>query len=53
MNAPALFMALFNGAWQGALLCAAAFGLLHVFRRLNAATRYAIWSSLLLIAPTT
>ncbi|HEX5275868.1 MAG TPA: M56 family metallopeptidase [Candidatus Rubrimentiphilum sp.] len=50
MNAPVLFMALFNGAWQGALLCSAAFGLLHVFRRLNAATRYAIWSSLLLIA---
>jgi beta-lactamase regulating signal transducer with metallopeptidase domain len=50
MNAPALFMALFNGAWQGGLLCAAAFGLLHIFRRLNAATRYAIWSSLLLIA---
>jgi beta-lactamase regulating signal transducer with metallopeptidase domain len=50
MNAPTLFMALFNGAWQGALLCAAAFGLLQVFRRLNAATRYAIWSSLLLIA---
>lgn len=50
MNAPALFMALFNGAWQGALLCLAAFGLLHIFRRLNAATRYAIWSSLLLIA---
>ncbi len=50
MNTPALFMALFNGAWQGALLCVAAFGLLHNFRRLNAATRYAIWSSLLLIA---
>ena len=50
MSAPALFMALFNGAWQGAALCAAAFGLLHIFRRLNAATRYAIWSSLLLIA---
>jgi beta-lactamase regulating signal transducer with metallopeptidase domain len=50
MNAPALFMALFNGAWQGAILCAAAFVVLQVFRHLNAATRYAIWSSLLLIA---
>jgi beta-lactamase regulating signal transducer with metallopeptidase domain len=50
MNAAAIFMAMFNGAWQGALLCAAAFGLLRIFRHLNAATRYAIWSSLLLIA---
>ena len=47
MNAPALVMALFNGAWQGTLLCLAAFGLLQGFRRLNAATRYAIWSALL------
>lgn len=50
MNAAVLVMALFNGAWQGALLCAAAFGVLRIFRRLNAATRYAIWSALLLIA---
>ncbi len=50
MNAPALFMALFNGAWQGALLCLAAFALLRVFRRLNAATRYTIWSALLVIS---
>ncbi len=50
MNAPALFMALFNGAWQGALLCLAAFALLRVFRRLNAATRYTVWSALLAIS---
>jgi len=50
MNAPALFMALFNGAWQGALLCLAAYGLLNSFRRLNAATRYAVWSALLAIS---
>jgi multisubunit Na+/H+ antiporter MnhG subunit len=50
MNAPALFMALFNGAWQGALLCLVAFALLRAFRRLNAATRYTIWSALLVIS---
>ena len=50
MNGPALFMALFNGAWQGALLCLAAYGLLNSFRRLNAATRYAVWSALLAIS---
>lgn len=50
MNAPALVMALFNGAWQGALLVAAAYGTLRIFRHLNAATRYAIWSALLGIA---
>ena len=47
MNAPALLMALFNGAWQGTVLCLGAFGLLQGFRKLNAATRYAIWSALL------
>jgi beta-lactamase regulating signal transducer with metallopeptidase domain len=47
MNAPALLMALFNGAWQGTVLCLGALGLLQGFRRLNAATRYAIWSALL------
>jgi beta-lactamase regulating signal transducer with metallopeptidase domain len=50
MNAPALLMALLNGAWQGAVLVGAAYAALGVFRRLNAATRYAIWSSLLGIA---
>lgn len=50
MNAPALLMALFNGAWQGTLLCLSAFVLLARFRKLNAATRYAIWSALLGIA---
>ncbi|HET9392755.1 MAG TPA: M56 family metallopeptidase [Candidatus Rubrimentiphilum sp.] len=50
MNAPALLMALFNGAWQGTVLCLGAFVLLARFRKLNAATRYAIWSGLLGIA---
>lgn len=47
MNAPALVMALFNGAWQGMLLCLAVLGILRLYRGLNAATRYAIWSAVL------
>lgn len=50
MNTPALVMALFNGAWQGAALVGAAYAALRIFRHLNAATRYAIWSALLAIA---
>lgn len=47
MNAPALVMALFNGAWQGTLLCLAVIAILRFYRGLNAATRYAIWSAVL------
>ena len=49
MNAAAILMALFNGAWQGTLLGLAALALLRHFRGLNAATRYAIWSGLLVL----
>lgn len=39
---------LVNGLWQGPLIAAAAWLALYVFRRANAATRYAVWSLALL-----
>ena len=50
MNASLLLTALFNGAWQGALLCASAVAIFRLFRRLNATTMFAVWSVLLAIA---
>src|SRR5579863_6595918 len=35
---------LFNSLWQGALIALVAWGVLRVFPRANAATRYAIWA---------
>ncbi|HUJ22242.1 MAG TPA: M56 family metallopeptidase [Bryobacteraceae bacterium] len=35
--------ALFNGLWQGLVVCALAAGALACHRRCNAATRYAVW----------
>jgi beta-lactamase regulating signal transducer with metallopeptidase domain len=45
-----LLTALFNGAWQGALLCMLAYLVLRTQRRLNATTMFAVWSVLLAIA---
>jgi hypothetical protein len=50
MNAALLLTALFNGAWQGAALCALAYLVLRTQRRLNATTMFAVWSVLLGIA---
>ncbi len=50
MTAASLLTALFNGAWQGALLCAAALVILRGFRRLNATTMFVVWNVLLAIA---
>lgn len=50
MNAALLLTALFNGAWQGALLCALALLAFRLFRRLNATTMFTVWSILLAIA---
>lgn len=50
MNASLLLTALFNGAWQGALLCGAAALIFRFFRRLNATTMFTVWSVLLAIA---
>ncbi len=50
MNAALLLTALFNGAWQGAALCAFAYFILRTQRRLNATTMFAVWSVLLGIA---
>jgi beta-lactamase regulating signal transducer with metallopeptidase domain len=52
MNAALAVTALFNGAWQGGVLCALAVVAFRVFRRLNAATMFIVWSALLLIAVT-
>ena len=46
MNAASLLVALFNGAWQGAVLCVIAKVVLRSFRRLNAATMFAVWGAL-------
>ncbi len=35
---------LFNSLWQGALIALVAWGVLRIFSRANAATRYAIWA---------
>lgn len=50
MNAALLLTALFNGAWQGAVLCFAAYAAFQLLRRLNATTMFAVWSALLVIA---
>lgn len=50
MNAALLLTALFNGAWQGAVLCFAAYATFQLLRRLNATTMFAVWSALLAIA---
>ncbi len=50
MNAALLLTALFNGAWQGGALCLLALLAFRMFRRLNAATMFAVWSVLLGIA---
>ncbi|HZZ66472.1 MAG TPA: M56 family metallopeptidase [Candidatus Baltobacteraceae bacterium] len=49
MNAAQLLTALFNGAWQGTLLCGCALLAFRMFRRLNATTMFALWSGLLII----
>ena len=49
MTSGALLVALFNGAWQGALLCLTAKFALRFARTLNAATMFAVWSVLLAI----
>jgi len=46
MSAAALLVASFNGAWQGAVVCAVTYQVLRSFRRLNAATMFAVWGSL-------
>lgn len=50
MNYALLLTALFNGAWQGAVLCGTAYLALQTTRRLNATTMFAVWSVLLGIA---
>src|SRR5690348_1986151 len=50
MNAALVLTALFNGAWQGAVLCFAAYAAFQMLRRLNATTMFAVWSALLVIA---
>jgi beta-lactamase regulating signal transducer with metallopeptidase domain len=50
MNASLALTALFNGAWQGAVLCTLAVLVFRLFRRLNATTMFAVWSVLLAIA---
>ncbi|HET9029316.1 MAG TPA: pentapeptide repeat-containing protein [Candidatus Aquilonibacter sp.] len=42
------FAILLNGIWQGALIAFVTWLALYVFRRANAATRYAVWSLSLL-----
>ena len=49
MSAALLATALFNGAWQGALLCGFAVIVFRIFRRLNATTMFTVWNVLLLI----
>ncbi len=50
MNAAPVLTALFNGAWQGAVLCTLAVFAFRLFRRLNATTMFTVWSVLLAIA---
>lgn len=50
MNAALVLTALFNGAWQGAVLCTIAVFAFRLFRRLNATTMFTVWSVLLAIA---
>ena len=47
MNAASVLTALFNGAWQGALLCGAAYIAFRFVRTLNATTMFTVWSVLL------
>lgn len=47
MSAALLLTALFNGAWQGALLCAGAYIAFRFVRKLNASTMFTVWSVLL------
>jgi bla regulator protein blaR1 len=49
MNAALVLTALFNGAWQGAVLCTLAVFAFRLFRRLNATTMFTVWSVLLAI----
>lgn len=49
MNAALILTAIFNGAWQGAALCALAVFAFRFFRRLNATTMFTVWSVLLAI----
>jgi beta-lactamase regulating signal transducer with metallopeptidase domain len=49
MNAALVLTALFNGAWQGAVLCGAAYIVLRRMRALNATTMFTVWSVLLAI----
>lgn len=49
MNAALVLTALFNGAWQGAVLCGAAYVVLRRMRALNATTVFSVWSVLLCI----
>ena len=50
MNAALVLTALFNGAWQGAVLCGLGLLVFRFFRRLNATTMFTVWSVLLAIA---
>jgi len=50
MNAALVLTALFNGAWQGAVLCTLAVLAFRLFRRLNATTMFTVWTVLLAIA---
>jgi beta-lactamase regulating signal transducer with metallopeptidase domain len=50
VNAALILSAIFNGAWQGTLLCLAALLTFRMFRRLNATTMFTVWSVLLAIA---
>ncbi len=49
MNAPLLLAAIFNGTWQGTLLCGAAYAVLRRARSWNASTLFTVWSILLAI----
>ncbi len=49
MNAPLMLLAIFNGAWQGAVLCALAYFFFRCVRSLNATTMFTVWSVLLAI----
>jgi beta-lactamase regulating signal transducer with metallopeptidase domain len=49
MNAAIILTALFNGAWQGAALCACAYLVFRRLRTLNATTMFTVWSVLLAI----
>lgn len=45
MSAASILTALFNGAWQGAVLCATAYCAFRLVGRLNAATMFAAWAA--------